>query len=68
MVVNQWDRVVAWDSATANVYDATFDAPVECFAERSILLANGNFHRKGGDPPNLKVCKFRFHHDEIIGQ
>ena len=56
VVVNQWGRVVAWDSATANVYDATFHPLVARFAEQSILLADGNFHRKAGDPPNLKVC------------
>jgi len=56
VVVNQWGRIVAWDGATANVYDATFHPLAECFAERSILLADGNFHRRAGDPANLKVC------------
>ena len=56
VVVNQWGRIVAWDSATANVYDAAFHPLVARFAEQRLILADGNCHRKAGDPAKLKVC------------
>jgi hypothetical protein len=55
-VVNQWGLVTAWDCATANVHDSTFQPLVERFAEQMIVLADVHFHAKAGDPANLKIC------------
>ena len=56
-VVNQWGRVVAWDDATANVHDSTFHPLIARFDGQTIVLTDGTFHRKTGDPANMKVCK-----------
>jgi hypothetical protein len=57
VILNQWGEVVAWDSNTANVYDAVFHPMIEPFKERMLVLADVHFHSKGGDPSNLKICR-----------
>lgn len=56
VILNQWGEVVAWDSNTANVYDAVFHPMIEPFDQKMIVLADVHFHSKSGDPPNLKIC------------
>jgi len=56
VLVNRWGRIVAWEDATANVHDGTFHPLIARFADRTVVLADGNFHRAGGDPANLKLC------------
>jgi hypothetical protein len=56
VLVNQWGRVVAWDDATATVRDSAFHPLIARYDGRTIVLVDGNFHRKAGDPANLKVC------------
>ena len=56
VLVNQWGRIVAWDDATANVHDSAFHPLIARFDGQTIVLTDGNFHRKAGDPANLKVC------------
>jgi len=56
VLVNRWGRIVAWDAATANVHDGTFHPLIARFADRTVVLADGNFHRAVGDPANLKLC------------
>ncbi len=55
-IVNQWGLVVAWDCATANVHDTTFQPLIAQFAETMVVCADTHFHAKAGDPPNMKVC------------
>jgi hypothetical protein len=55
-VLNQWGLVAAWDCATANVYDATFQPLIQQFEDRMIVLTDRHFHSKAGDPSNMKVC------------
>lgn len=55
-IVNQWGLVVAWDCATAKVYDATFHPLIAQFDETMVVCADTHFHSKAGDPPNLKIC------------
>ena len=57
VLVNQWGRVVAWADATANVHDSAFHPLIARFEGQTVVLADGNFHRKVGDPANLKVCR-----------
>jgi hypothetical protein len=57
LVLNQRGLVAAWDCATANVYDATFQPLVARFAERMVVLADSGFHATTGDPANMKVCR-----------
>jgi len=55
-VLNQWGLVAAWDGATANVHDSTFQPLVTRFQEQMIVLTDTTFHAQQGDPPNMKVC------------
>jgi hypothetical protein len=56
LVLNQWGLVAAWECATANVHDTTFQPLVARFAEEMIVLVDSGFHAHAGDPPNMKVC------------
>ena len=44
LVLNQYGWVVAWDCATANVADNTFQWLIRQFEERMILLSDTGFH------------------------
>ncbi len=55
-IINQGGRIVAWECATANVHDSSFHPLVARFADRTVVLADGNFHRKAADPANLRIC------------
>lgn len=44
LVLNQWGGVAAWDCATANVHDTTFQPLVARFAEEMIVLVDSGFH------------------------
>jgi len=57
LLLNQWGLVVAWDCATANVSDNTFQPLIRQFAERMIVLSDTAFHAVTGDPVNLKLCQ-----------
>jgi len=57
LLMNQWGLVVAWECATANVPDKTFQWLIRQFAERMIVLSDMAFHAVEGDPPNLKLCR-----------
>jgi hypothetical protein len=56
LVLNRWGLVAAWDCATANVHDTTFQPLVARFVEEMVVLTDGGFHAHTGDPPNMKVC------------
>ncbi len=55
-IVNQSGLIVAWDCATANVYDAAFHPLLADFADDMVVLTDMGFHAKTGDPPNMKPC------------
>lgn len=55
-VLNQFGLVTAWDCATANVPDGTFRKLVAQFEDLRIVLTDTGFHKKTGDPSNMKVC------------
>jgi hypothetical protein len=57
LVLNQYSLVVAWECATANVADNTFQWLVRQFEERMIVLSDTAFHAAEGDPTNLKLCQ-----------
>lgn len=57
LVLNQTGLVTAWDCATANVYDATFQPLIARFDERMVVLTDSGFHAASGDPANMKVCR-----------
>lgn len=56
MLLKQAGLVVAWDCATANVHDTTFQPLIKQFEDEMIVLADTGFHAKSGDPKNLKLC------------
>lgn len=55
-VLNQLGLIVAWDCATANVYNATFHKLIAQFADEMIVLSDTGFNAKVGDLANLKIC------------
>lgn len=57
LVLNQWGLVVAWECATANVADNTFQGLIRRFEEHMIVLSDTAFHAAEGDPTNLKLCQ-----------
>jgi hypothetical protein len=55
--LNQYGLVVAWDCATANVADNTFQELIRQFEKQMIILSDSAFHAAEGDPANLKLCR-----------
>lgn len=53
-LVNQLGQIVAWDASPDNA----FQGLIAEFADEMVILGDTGFHAKGGDPPNLKVCKW----------
>jgi len=56
MLLNQFGLVVGWACDTANVHDSHFLYLVEQYQDQMIVLSDLQFHNKGGDPVNLKLC------------
>jgi hypothetical protein len=56
LLLNHLGLVVAWDCAGANAPDTAFHPMIETFEEDMIVLSDGAFHAKDGDPANLKLC------------
>src|SRR5499433_3043845 len=57
LVLNQYSLVVAWECATANVADNTFQWLIRHVDGRMIVLSDTSFHATEGDPANLKLCQ-----------
>jgi hypothetical protein len=66
LVLNQYGLVVAWDCATANVADNTFQWLIRQFEERMIILSDMAFHAAEGDPTNLTLCPRGAWEDRIL--
>src|SRR6266852_527078 len=66
LVLNQWGLIVAWDCATANVADNTFQGLIRQFEEQMIILSDSAFHAAEGDPANLKLCRRGEWEDRIL--
>ncbi len=58
--------MVAWDCATANVADNTFQPLIKQFEEHMIVLSDTGFHAATGDPSNLKLCHRGEWNDRIL--
>ena len=54
MLLNKFGLVVAWDCATANVADNTFQPLIRQVQDEMIVFSDTGFHAKAGDSPNLK--------------
>jgi hypothetical protein len=57
LLLNQWGLIVAWECATANVADNTFQWLIRQFEHHMIVLSDTAFHAAEGDPTNLKLCQ-----------
>src|SRR5215475_13472850 len=68
LVVNRFGLVVAWDCATANVHDTTFQPLVQQVADQMLVLSDTAFHAAAGDPANLKVCQRGEWNDRILSE
>ncbi len=55
-IVNQCGLIVAWDCATANVYDAAFHPLVADCADAMVVLTDMGFHAQRDNPPHRKAC------------
>lgn len=66
VVLNKWGLVCGWSADTATVHDSAFQPLVARFAEAMIVLADGNFARADGNPPNLKVCPRGTWNDRVL--
>jgi len=64
--LNQWGLIVAWECATANVAENTFQWLVRQFDKRMIVLSDTAFHAAAGDPANLKLCRRGEWEDRIL--
>jgi hypothetical protein len=65
-LLNQWGLIVAWECATANVAENTFQWLVRQFDKRMIVLSDTAFHAAAGDPANLKLCRRGEWEDRIL--
>jgi len=66
LVLNQYGLVIAWDCATANVEDKTFQWLIRQCDERMIILSDTAFHAAEGEPANLKQCRRGERNDRIL--
>jgi hypothetical protein len=66
VVLHNWGLVCAWAADTANGHDSAFQPLVAQFAAEMIVLADSNFVRKEGNPPNLKVCARGTWNDRMV--
>jgi len=66
LLLNKFGLVVAWDCATANVADNTFQPLIKQFEEQMIVLSDTGFHAAAGDPSHLKLCHRGEWHDRIL--
>ncbi len=57
LVLNHLGLVTAWDCATANVHDTSFQPLIQRFEDQMVILGDTGFHAREGDPSNLKLCK-----------
>ncbi len=57
LLLNQWGLIVAWECATANVADNTFQWLIRQCEEQMVVLSDTAFHAAEGDPSNLKLCQ-----------
>ena len=58
ILLNHLGLVVAWDCATANVYDGSaFQQLVDDVADQMVVFADAHFSKKDWFPTNLRLCK-----------
>ena len=61
------DHQLAWDCATANVYEGTaFQHLVDGVADEKVVFADDQFKKKDWQPPNLRVCQRGEWNDRMI--
>jgi hypothetical protein len=66
LVINAQGQAVAWDWDTANVHDNTFTERVGEIAEEMATWTDSSFHRKEGDPANVKICRRGTHNERMV--
>ena len=50
-------RITGFEVDGANVHDTRFHPLIETVKDRMIVLGDGGFHARQGDPQNLKICR-----------
>ena len=61
LLLNQWGLVVAWECATANVADNTFQGLIRQFEERMIILSDTAFHAACQLDTNIHLWRITAH-------
>ena len=57
LLLNSFGLVVSWSCQGANVHDAAFHPLIQEVQDQMVVLADGGFTSRRGNPPNLKVCR-----------
>src|SRR5207247_4677330 len=66
LLLNQWGLVVAWECATANVADNTFQWLIRQFEEQMVVLSDTAFHASAGATSNLKLILSGYGEDRTL--
>ena len=66
LVLNRFGLVCAWGGKTANAHDSEFQPLIAQSDGQMLVLADTHFHKKEGDPPNLKVCGRGLWNDRML--
>jgi len=67
LLLNHLGLIVAWDCATANVYEGSaFQHLVDGVADEMVVFADDQFKKKDWQPPNLRVCQRGEWNDRMI--
>ena len=74
LLLNKFGLVVDWASDTANVSDQSFQSLIEADCPQSaenvkdemIVFSDKGFHKREGDPPNLKICSHGRWNDRML--
>ena len=66
LLLNKFGLVVDWASDTANVPDQSFQSLIEKVSDQMIVFSDKGFHKREGDPPNLKICRHGHWNDRML--
>ena len=66
LLLNKFGLVVDWASDTANVSDQSFQPMIQKVKDEMIVFSDKGFHKREGDPPNLKICPHGQWNDRML--
>jgi hypothetical protein len=66
VMCNSLGQIVDIIAGSASLHDTIFHCVIENVENDMVVLADGGFHAKDGDPKNLKICKRGTWNDRMI--